>query len=475
MAFHIIILAAGQGTRMRSDKPKVLHPVAGKPILAHILNTVNGLKPKLIHVVYGYGGEQLQKAFENYPVPIHWVNQPKQQGTGDAVKHVLPFLNEKDTVLILLGDMPLISERCLQDLVKILDKKDQMGVLTACVEDPDGLGRIIRDEDGKKVIAIQEQKDIKEDRIHQINEINTGVFALPVSLLQRYLPRITNRNAQGEYYLVDLVELLHREGITIIPIVCKESWQALGINNKAQLSKVERQYQRLQVAKLMEQGVTVIDPERVDIRGELRVGKEVTIDVNTIFEGEVSLGEGTYIGANTIIKDSTIGKGVRIASHSVVEGATIGDNSAVGPFARIRPGTILAEEVHIGNFVELKKAKLGKNTKAGHLTYLGDAIVGSYTNIGAGTITCNYDGCNKYETRIGDHVFIGSNTLLRAPVNIGDHATTGAGAVIRHDVDKNQLSITWQKQLFNNENESFKTLIKNIDIFLDEKLDKNKK
>ncbi len=454
MGLHIIILAAGQGTRMCSDKPKVLHTVANNPILSHVLATAAALTPDHMYVVYGDHGEQLQQAFVDYPTPITWVHQTQQLGTGDAVKQVLPLLNADDRALILLGDMPLIATACLQTLLTTLTTPTDIGVLTACVTDPTGLGRIIRDCQCHHVQAIIEDKDIANTRINKltpadiyaIHEINTGVFALSVALLQRYLPKLNSDNVQDEYYLTDIIALAHQDNHTIYPVVCEHEWQALGVNTRAQLANVERHYQRVQAEALMQQGATLIDPSRIDIRGTVRVGRNVVIDVNTVFEGDVSLGDNCYIAPNTIIRHSQLADNVNVYANSVIDGATIAAHSTIGPFARIRPGTQLAEHVHIGNFVELKNVTIGEHSKAGHLSYLGDANVGAYTNIGAGTITCNYDGVNKFETTIGDHVFIGSNTLLRAPVSIGDHATTGAGAVIRRNVGSNQLSITWQEQ-----------------------------
>lgn len=456
MGLHVIILAAGQGTRMHSDIPKVLHPVAGKPLLFHVLNTITTLTPDQIYIVHGHGGKQLQQTFADYPTPITWVHQKQQLGTGDAVKQVLPHLQTDDTALILLGDMPLIAAECLRRLLQQITQATDIGVLTANVTDPSGLGRIVRDKTCQHIHAIIEDKEIADTHINDLTpaeiraicEINTGVLALPVAVLQQYLPKIRDDNNKGEYYITDVITLAAQAKHTIHPIVCEHAWQALGVNTRIQLAQVERHYQHAQALALMQQGVTIIDPKRIDIRGTLHAGRDVTIDVNTVFEGDVQLGDGCYIAPNVIIRDSQLADKVHVQAHSVIEGARIGAHSQIGPFARLRPGSQLAEHVHIGNFVELKNTTIAAHSKACHLTYLGDATIGAYTNIGAGTITCNYDGINKFQTNIGDHVFIGSNTLLRAPVSIGNHATTGAGAVIRHDVNDYQLSITWQEQRF---------------------------
>ena len=441
---QIVILAAGSGTRMQSSQSKVLHSVAGKPLLWHVLNTAVALKPAGIHIIHGAHSEQLQQTFADYPFKLNWVHQSLQCGTGDAVKQVLPFLSEEDTLLTLYGDMPLITPDCLQRLLAVLSTQ-ALGVLTAKVADPFGLGRIVRDESGKWITQIVEEKDIQTAAVRAIDEINTGVLAGSAKLFKQYLPVIDCNNAQQEYLLTDLIALV-QSAYKVLPVLCNDPKQASGVNTRAQLACAERDYQDQQAKKLMENGVSLIDPKRIDIRGQVCAENDVCLDVNVILEGDVTLRKGCYIEPNVIIRNSTIGKHVRIKANSVIEGAVIGDHAQVGPFARIRPETHLGENTHVGNFVELKKTTMGAHSKAGHLTYLGDAKIGEHTNIGAGTITCNYDGANKAVTKIGNHVFLGSNTLLRAPVTIGDHATTGAGTVVRRDVKVGQLSLTWQEQ-----------------------------
>lgn len=437
---HIIILAAGKGTRMYSKLPKVLHQIGGKTMLEHVIDTAAQLNPQSINVVIGHGKEQVLQTLSHKNV--NWVEQTEQLGTGHAVKSALPHIPTHGKTLVLYGDVPLIDVATLQDL--LAQAGDNVGLLTDVPENPTGLGRIIRNDSGS-VVAIVEEKDATAEQ-KAIREINTGILLLPNAHLAKWLNALNANNAQGEYYLTDLIGLANGDNVAVVPLAVRASYLAAGVNNKMQLAELERIFQRQQANILLQQGVTLRDPARFDLRGSLKAGQDVVIDVNCVFEGENVLGDDVQIGANCVIKNAKIGAGTVVAPFSHFENCEIGMNAQIGPFARLRPKAVLADEVHIGNFVEVKNSTLGKGSKANHLTYLGDATIGSKTNIGAGTITANYDGVNKYKTVIGDEVRIGSNTVLVAPVTVGDKATTAAGSAITRDCEPNKLVIARSRQ-----------------------------
>lgn len=425
----IIILAAGQGKRMRSALPKVLHPIAGKPMLAHVIDTARRLEPAKICVVYGHGGERVREALD--APDLVWAKQEPQLGTGHAVMQALPLLNATGAVppaptLVLYGDVPLIRAETLRRLVAAAGD-DKLALLTAQLADPHGYGRIVR-VDGK-VARIVEEKDA-DDAERAIQEVNTGILVAPLAALARWLPQLSNRNAQGEYYLTDIVQLAVAEGMEVVTAQPEANWETDGVNSKSQLARLERIHQRNLAEALMEQGVTLADPDRIDIRGELVCGRDVFIDVNCVFEGRVELKDGARILPNCVIQD-----------------AVVGPHSIIGPFARLRPGTVLAEDVHIGNFVEVKNSTIAAHSKANHLAYIGDTTMGSRVNVGAGTITCNYDGANKHRTVIEDDVFIGSDTQLVAPVTVGRGATLGAGTTLTKDAPPGELTLSRAKQV----------------------------
>lgn len=440
MAFSVVILAAGKGTRMKSSLPKVLHPIAGKPMVQHIINTVNKLGASNIHLIYGHGRDQLQAQLSHNK--LSWCLQDQQLGTGHAVQQAVPHVQDNEDVLILVGDAPLIKESTLKQLIEVKQNAD-LALLTVELEDPTGMGRIIRQ--GQEVKAIVEHKDAT-DAQRQIKEINTGMMIMAGSDLKRWLGALNNDNAQGEYYLTDVIEMAAQEGKSIQAAQPSSAIEVEGINNRMQLASIERAYQLEQANQLMAQGVSLLDPSRFDIRGEIEVGQDISIDVNVIIEGQVKLGSGVSIGPNCILKDCTIADGATIHANSIVEQAIVGEHCNVGPYARLRPGSELKEQSRVGNFVEMKKTTLGKGSKANHLTYLGDTEVGEGANIGAGTITCNYDGVNKFKTSIGDGAFIGSNSALVAPASIGNNATVGAGSIITKPVEESELAIARAKQ-----------------------------
>jgi bifunctional UDP-N-acetylglucosamine pyrophosphorylase / glucosamine-1-phosphate N-acetyltransferase len=440
MSLDIVILAAGQGTRMRSALPKVLHPVAGKAMLGHVIETARQLKPQSIHVVIGHGAELVRERLA--ADDLNFVLQSEQLGTGHAVAQALPALSA-ERVLILYGDVPLIEVETLQRLLLQVNEQ-QLGLLTVNLNDPTGYGRIVRDEAGV-VKAIVEHKDASAEQ-RLIREGNTGILAVPGKRLGDWLGRLSNSNAQGEYYLTDVIAMAVADGLVVATEQAADEMEVLGANDRIQLAQLERHYQYRAARRLMVQGVTLIDPARFDLRGEVTVGRDVTIDVNVILEGQVLIEDGVQIGPNCVIKNSTLRRGAIVKANSHLEGAEMGEGSDCGPFARLRPGSVLGAKAHVGNFVELKNAKLGEGAKAGHLSYLGDAEIGARTNIGAGTITCNYDGANKFKTVLGEDVFIGSNSALVAPVTLGDRATTGAGSVITSDVPANTLAVGRAKQ-----------------------------
>ena len=437
----IVILAAGKGTRMHSQIPKVLHPLAGKPMVQHVLETAAGLQPDRTHVVIGHGADQLREALAEQPVTF--AVQAEQKGTGHAVAQALKQLGS-GKVLVLYGDVPLLQRDSLKQLLASVDEQ-HMGLLTVTLADPTGYGRIERNDAGDAV-AIVEQKDASHAQL-AITECNTGIMAMTSAQLKRWLPQLSDNNAQGEYYLTDVIAMAAAEGIKVCTAQPATAFEVEGVNNRAQMARLERVYQRQLADKLMAQGVALADPERLDVRGRLTCGHDVFIDVGCVFEGEVELGEGVRIGPYCVIKNSTLGAQSVIDSHSVIDGTVAAGLNQIGPFARLRPGTRLAVKAKVGNFVETKNADVGAGSKINHLSYVGDARLGRDVNVGAGTITCNYDGANKHHTEVGDNAFIGSNTALVAPVSVGKGATIGAGSTIAKDVTDYALAVTRGRQL----------------------------
>jgi bifunctional UDP-N-acetylglucosamine pyrophosphorylase / glucosamine-1-phosphate N-acetyltransferase len=437
----IIILAAGKGTRMQSTLPKVLHHIAGQPLLGHVLTAAKTVVDAKTIVVTGFGAHQVESTIGKEADVF--VAQPEQLGTGHAVQCALPHIRENSKVLILYGDVPLIAPGTIANMLDTVTA-DQMGLLTVTLDNPTGYGRIIRDVDNT-ISAIVEQKDASAGQL-TVNEVNTGVMALTSQQLMSWLPQIDNKNAQGEYYLTDLIAIANTASVKVQSIQPKSPTEVEGVNNRVQLSQLERAYQREKAQKLMESGTSLADPERFDQRGELTVGTDNFIDINCIFEGDVQLGSNVHIGPNCQIINSTVGDGVEIKANTIIEDSVVGNNALLGPFARLRPGTELADNTKIGNFVETKKAKVGKGSKVNHLSYVGDAELGEGVNIGAGTITCNYDGANKFKTSIGNNSFVGSNSTLVAPVNISDNSFVGAGSTITKDTEENSLAISRAKQ-----------------------------
>lgn len=432
----VVILAAGKGTRMYSDLPKVLHPVAGKPMVKHVIDTAKQLDSKQIHLIYGHGADLLKARLSEEPV--NWVFQAEQLGTGHAMQQAAPFFADDENIVMLYGDAPLITKETLE---KLISAKPENGIalLTVKLDNPTGYGRIIR-ENGS-VTAIVEQKDANEEQL-KINEVNTGVMVASGASFKKWLKNLNNNNAQGEYYITDVIAMANHDGFKVQAVQATEFMEVEGANNRLQLAALERFYQKREAEKLLLAGVTIIDPSRFDIRGKVSHGKDVHIDVNVILEGEVKLGNNVKIGAGCVLKNCEIGDNVEIKPYSVIEDAIVGAKSAIGPFSRLRPGAELAEETHIGNFVEIKKATIGKGSKVNHLSYVGDAEIGKECNIGAGVITCNYDGANKFKTIIGDNVFVGSDSQLVAPVTIASGSTIGAGATVTKDISENELVIS---------------------------------
>ena len=437
---NVVILAAGKGTRMCSDLPKVLHKLAGKPLLAHVIDAARQLSPEKIIVVYGYGGKQVVNNFKGQNDLI-WVEQAEQLGTGHALQQTLNALDDDADTIVMLGDVPLISVSACKQLIQ---NTTALGLMTVLKQDPANYGRIVRNQD-KQVTSIVEFKDA-DSKQKEIKEVNTGIMVIHNQNLKKWLGQLSNNNAQGEYYLTDIIALAVHDGYQINAEIVTDEISVEGVNNKLDLAKLERQFQLRLAQTLMNHGVTIVDPARLDVRGELKAGRDVEIDVGCIFEGKVTLADNVKIGAYSIIKDSQIGAGTQIYPNCQISDSTIGEQCHIGPFARIRPNTKLDAEVHIGNFVELKNTHVKKGSKANHLSYLGDADIGAEVNIGAGTITCNYDGANKHRTVIEDGAFIGSDTQLVAPVTIGKNATIAAGSTITKDAPANQLTVCRAKQ-----------------------------
>lgn len=440
MSLHIVILAAGQGSRMKSDLPKVLHKIAGKPMLQHVVDTVSQLDAEGIHIIIGHGAEMVK---DNIAGDVNWCYQEEQLGTGHAVAQALPSIPADSQVLILYGDVPLISINTLSSLLNGSDA-DNIALLTVVLENPAGYGRIIRNFEGN-IKAIIEEKDASEE-VKDITEVNTGILALTSNQLHKYIPLLGNNNAQGEYYLTDLIALANEFGNKIKAHHPQFEQEVQGVNNRLQLCELECWYQSRMAEELMISGVTLYDPQRIDVRGSLNCGKDVEIDVNCIFIGEVELGSNVKIGANCIIENSRIGSNTTVFANTLIQDTEILESVSIGPFARLRPGTKLENNSKVGNFVETKKTILGEGSKINHLSYVGDALIGKKVNVGAGTITCNYDGVNKFKTEIADGVFVGSNTSLVAPVKIAENATIGAGSTINKEVEKEQLAIARAKQ-----------------------------
>ena len=441
MALEILVLAAGVGKRMRSSLPKVLQPLAGRPLLGHVLATARELAPRKVIVVHGHGAEAVREAFNGEPV--EWVLQSEQLGTAHAVMQAMPRVSADADVLILYGDVPLMRAATLQRLLKAAN--GGLALLTAEPEDPAAYGRVVRDGAGR-VAKIVEQRDASPAE-HAIREINAGFYALNAKRLSGWLKKIDNRNAQKEYYLTDLVSLAVGDKVPVAAVKTDDAWEAAGVNTPRELAALERRYQEIYAEKLLEAGVRLADPARVDVRGALECGREVAIDVNCIFEGKVKLGDGARIGPNCVLRNVTIGAGTEVRAFSHLDDAEVGARCVLGPYARLRPGASLADEVHIGNFVEVKASRVGAGTKANHLSYIGDSEVGANVNIGAGTITCNYDGANKNRTVIEDDCFIGSDATLVAPVRIARGSYIGAGATISKDTPAGQLTVSRAKQV----------------------------
>lgn len=442
---NVVILAAGKGTRMQSDLPKVLHRIAGQSMLAHVINSARQLNPDNIVVVAGHGAEAVQQAFASEQ-SLQFVLQQPQLGTGHAVQQAVPKLlggeNPTDTTLILYGDVPLVQSQTMQRLIDA--RANGMAVLTEFLPDPTGYGRIVRNADGA-IQRIVEHKDASAEE-HQINEVNTGIIAAPTAQLKEWLARLDNNNAQKEYYLTDIIGFAVQDQITVGAAHPDYGWETLGVNSRLQQAELERLWQGEQARRLMEAGVTLADPARIDVRGSLQCGRDVFIDVGCVFEGQVELADGVHIGPNCVIKNAKLGAGTTVHAFSHIDQSQADRDVSIGPFARLRPGTVLGEQVHIGNFVEIKNSQFAAQAKASHLSYIGDAQVGQRVNIGAGVITCNYDGANKFKTVIGDDSFIGSDSQLVAPVTVGKNVTVAAGTTVRHDTADNGLVLSPKKQ-----------------------------
>ncbi|MGK5021721.1 bifunctional UDP-N-acetylglucosamine diphosphorylase/glucosamine-1-phosphate N-acetyltransferase GlmU [Janthinobacterium sp. LB2P10] len=444
---NVVILAAGMGKRMQSALPKVLHPLAGKPLLSHVIDTARSLAPSRLCVIYGHGGAAVLKLLDSYnashAVQIDAAEQAQQLGTGHAVQQALSLLDDAVPTLILYGDVPLTSAASLQQLVQAAGK-DQLAILTVEQDDPFGLGRIVREHGA--IVRIVEEKDATPSE-RAIREINSGIMVAPTVALKKWLSALSNDNAQGEYYLTDIVAQAVADGVAVTSAHPAAVWEVAGVNSKVQLAQLERIHQNNIAQALLERGVTLFDPARIDVRGELICGRDVSIDVGCVFEGRVELGDGVRVGANNVIINATVAAGAHIKPFCHIEDAVVGAASLIGPYARLRPGTVLAEDVHIGNFVEVKNSQVAAHSKANHLAYIGDASIGSRVNIGAGTITCNYDGVNKFRTVIEDDAFIGSDSQLIAPVTVGKGATLGAGTTLSKDAPAGKLTVSRARQV----------------------------
>lgn len=439
MKFSSVILAAGKGTRMYSQKPKVLHTLAGKPMVSHVIDTCQEINVDKVHLIYGHGKEQMQATLANKPV--NWVLQEQQLGTGHAVMQAAKHFADDEQIIVLYGDVPLISSQTIEALLTA-QPAGGIALLTVKLDEPTGYGRIVRQQD--QVVAIVEQKDANAEQL-LINEVNTGVLVATGRDLKRWLSGLSNDNAQGEYYLTDVIAAAHSEGGVIEAVHPQSAMEVEGVNDRVQLASLERRFQFSQAQALLKQGVMLRDPSRFDLRGQVQCGQDVEIDANVIIEGSVTIGNNVTIGAGSVLIDCEIDDNTLVRPYSVIEGATVGETCTVGPFARLRPGAELCDDSHVGNFVEMKNARLDRGSKANHLTYLGDAVIGQRVNIGAGTITCNYDGANKHQTIIEDDVFVGSDTQLVAPVKVGQGATIGAGTTVTRDVGEGELVITRAK------------------------------
>lgn len=440
-SLQVAILAAGQGKRMYSRLPKVLHTIAGMPMLQHVITAALALTPKNIHVVYGHQGEQVRAALPN--LEVNWVHQAEQLGTGHAVAQVLHHLNDNDQLLVLFGDTPLVPATLFKKLISAAPNNG-LGIVTAIMPNPTGLGRVVRNKDGD-IQAIIEEKDANVEQ-RAIQEIFTGILTAPVKLLREWLPKLKAHNAQGEFYLTEIIEFAVKANLPVVAVTADYVEEVQGVNDRKQLAMMERFWQQRNAEALMLQGITLRDPNRFDVRGNLKVTSDVTFDINVICEGDVSVDEDSQIGPNCLLRNCKIGKRVTILANTVIDGAIIADDCIIGPFARIRPGTELNSKVHIGNFVELKKSKIGSQSKVNHLSYVGDATVGSEVNIGAGTITCNYDGFDKYETIIGDRVQVGSDTTLVAPITLHDDTYVATASTLRHDVPAGSLAFNSRQE-----------------------------
>lgn len=443
LKLNVVILAAGAGKRMQSALPKVLHTLAGVPLLEHVIHVARMLSPDRICVVVGHGSDKVKQLIAGND--LIWVSQEQQLGTGHALMQALPQLSADGFTLVLYGDVPLVRVQTLQQLIGVSGEKD-CALLTAIIDNPFGYGRILRDSETNEIVAIIEQKDATAEQ-QKIEEINTGIMLIPNQYLHRWLPKLENQNSQHEYYLTDIIAMAVKDGLQVASTQAKNFWEVMGVNNKHQLAELERIYQKNCADKLLENGVSLRDPNRIDIRGELACGSDVEIDINCIFEGIVKLGNSVRVGAHCMLKNVTVAPGSIIHPFSLIEDSEIGEDCKIGPYARIRPGTRLAKKVHIGNFVEVKNSQIAAASKANHLSYIGDSTVGENVNIGAGTITCNYDGANKYRTIIEDDVFIGSDTQLIAPVKIAKGSTIGAGSTITKETPENQLTLSRSKQI----------------------------
>jgi bifunctional UDP-N-acetylglucosamine pyrophosphorylase/glucosamine-1-phosphate N-acetyltransferase len=442
MSLSVVILAAGQGKRMKSDLPKVLQPLAGRPLLAHVIDSARAIGAAAVHVVYGHGGGRVREALRDES--LRWVLQGEQLGTGHAVAQAMPAVADETTVLVLYGDVPLVRPQTLRHLIDRANERT-LALLSVRMKDPTGYGRVVRDRGGR-VVRIVEHKDANTKE-RAIDEVNTGLIAAPAASLRRWLASLNNDNAQGEYYLTDVVEQAVRDGFSIEALMVDNESEVLGVNDKQQLAEVEAVNRRRRAQELMTQGVTLVDPARFDARGEVQVGRDVYIDVNVVLEGTVKLGDRVRVGPNVVLRDCEVGADSEILASCVAEQAVIGASCRVGPFARLRPGAVIEDEAHIGNFVEIKKSRIKRGAKANHLSYIGDATVGERANVGAGTICCNYDGANKWPTEIGDGAFIGSGTMLVAPVRVGANATIGAGSTITHDAPAGKLTLERGRQI----------------------------